>query len=621
MSFADDLPWVPPTGSSPDASSDSQPRHPPQEKTFGSLTYQSYRSERTNRYDAASRTPTSSILLRDNQFGLSSVAYHGGVSRNESGSLQHKGISGRSLGKRSVEEEGARESGTDVEVGHQSTLSSESDDLTFCNKAFVFFALSLGVQGFLSYSGGATPASLPAIEAANPGLTQFQISLLGSLDKIGQVVASPFWGRALQHCATKWLLVLGLFLNAGASLAFGFVRSKEAMFAAKFIQGCTESQQIIWGNVWTTAKAPMHLLSTWMNLGGVAAGVGTAVGQAVAGFSNAGGMPYSFAYCVQAGGLLLLWFLLLVSPSRWVALKRTGTPSAPLVEAQPGVKKSSILGDIKTLFRRRLYILTMLCVAENNFIVGGLQFFWTRFFCNGPWTLPLQTVTLAGLLVQGAGMGLGIFLGPILVNRYGGYQDHLGRYVILHLLLRITAVGAFGAGLAVLCMGIQLNTWAEDAELLDSSLANPWLWLFWFATVPLNFALSAQGGVQTVINIGSVPPGMQELAQGITTSVQFLCGYAGGVIMPSIALDCAYVISKKWLHYEMTNADMLATGVLCLCYMCAVLFFTVMAARNEAFKQWQRFELGLATSADESESSISSTEEYSSSDTSAHSVE
>lgn len=467
-----------------------------------------------------------------------------------------------------------------------------ADGLSYNGRVFVFLALSLGVQAFMSFSGGATPASLPAIQAACPGLTGIELGLLGSLDKIGQVVASPFWGRALQRCPTKVLLIVGLFLNAGFSAQFGFVSSKWAMFIAKFMQGCTESQQIVWGNLWTTYRAPAHLLSTWMNMGGVAAGAGTAVGQAVAGYGIQGGMPYCFAYAVQAGCLLLLWVALVCTPNHLLALPRQQAALARDVDASHSANGSvedhqheSVIAQVRVLMRQRLYLLTMLCVAQNNFIVGGFQFFWTRFFCTGPWTLDLGTVTTAGLLVQGLGMGLGIFLGPMLVNRYGGYSDHLGRYVTLHLLTRITAVCVFGAGLAVLSLGFQLS--AMTNELMDGSKWNPWLWLFWLATLPINFGLAAQGGVQTVINIGCVPAGMQELAQGFTTSVQFFFGYAGGVMIPSMIVDMAYPVSMWLFNYKMTKADQLAVGVFVLCCMCPILLVTVRLARDEAFRLWQ----------------------------------
>jgi MFS family permease len=439
---------------------------------------------------------------------------------------------------------------------------------------------------FMSFSGGATPASLPAIEERVPDMGQTEIGLLGSLDKIGCVFASVFWGWALQRFPTKLCLCTGLILCAGFSYMFGFAESKYAMFFAKLMQGCTESQQIVWGNLWTTARAPRESLSWWMNMGGVAAGAGTAIGTAVAGFGIAWNMPYCFAYAVQAAILALLWVALLLTPASWVSLQRQRREHVAQI-------------PFRVLFKKRLYWYTMLCVAQNNFIVGGLQFFWTRFFFNGPWHLDMKIVTTTNLLVNGLGMILGIVFGPVLMNMYGGYTDDLGRYVTLRLLLRITALTVFGAGFVILATGMQLSVWGDrawnalhvagsDEGLMDSSLWNPWLWVFWVATVPINFSLAAQGGVQTVINIGSVPEGLQEFAQGVTTSVQNLFGYAGGVIIPSAVIDASYYVGRRSMDYEMTTPDQLSVGVSVVCGAAFSLFATVFLAMREAGSIWRR---------------------------------
>merc|ERR550525_1037893 len=133
-------------------------------------------------------------------------------------------------------------------------------------------------------------------------------------------------------------------------------------------------------------------------------------------------------------------------------------------------------------------------------------------------------------------------------------------------------------------MAFQLTAGEAGSSVLDSSLWNPWLWTFWFSTIPINFSLAAQGGVQTVINIGSVPVRMRALAQGVTTSVQFLFGYAGGAILPSVLLDVSYKWSLRYLQYEMTEADLLANGVLVVCSMTLPLFFSVYLAEREAFR-------------------------------------
>jgi len=300
-------------------------------------------------------------------------------------------------------------------------------------------------------------------------------------------------------------------------------------------------------------------------------------------------MPYCFAYAVQAAILALLWVALLLTPASWVSLQRH--------------RREHVGGQAQMsygiLFSKRLYWYTMLCVAQNNFIVGGLQFFWTRFFINGPWHLSMSTVTLTNLLVNGLGMCLGIVFGPVLMNAYGGYTDDLGRYVTLCLLLRISALAVFGAGLVILATGMQLSVWGDrawsdlhhagsDNGLMDSSLWNPWLWVFWAATIPINFSLAAQGGVQTVINIGSVPEGLQEVAQGVTTSVQNLFGYAGGVIVPSAIIDASYHVSRRSTGYEMTTPEELSVGVAVVCGVAFSLFATVALARREAGSIWRK---------------------------------
>jgi hypothetical protein len=301
-------------------------------------------------------------------------------------------------------------------------------------------------------------------------------------------------------------------------------------------------------------------------------------------------MPYCFAYAIQAAILTLLWVAMLLTPASWVSLRRRRGRGHFGGEAQM---------PYRVLLEKRLYWYTMLCVAQNNFIVGGLQFFWTRFFFNGPWHLDMKIVTTTNLLVNGLGMILGIVFGPVLMNMYGGYTDDLGRYVTLRLLLRITALTVFGAGFVILATGMQLSVWGDrawnalhvagsDEGLMDSSLWNPWLWVFWVATVPINFSLAAQGGVQTVINIGSVPEGLQEFAQGVTTSVQNLFGYAGGVIIPSAVIDASYYVGRRSMDYEMTTPDQLSVGVSVVCGAAFSLFATVFLAMREAGSIWRR---------------------------------
>ena len=56
------------------------------------------------------------------------------------------------------------------------------------------------------------------------------------------------------------------------------------------------------------------------------------------------------------------------------------------------------------------------------------------------------------LLVTGLGSAVGVALGPILVDKYGGYADDKGKFTSLRILLSITRVVVAGAVAAVLAL-------------------------------------------------------------------------------------------------------------------------------------------------------------------------
>lgn len=172
------------------------------------------------------------------------------------------------------------------------------------------------VQMFMSYDGGATPASIDEIQSSSGIIwTQAELGLLGSLDKFGMTMSSVLWGVALQYSPAKPLLLLGLGLNAVSTLAFGRARAKHAMFAAKLLMGVTQGLQCVWSTCWTLARAPARMRTLWLGLGAVCAGVGNGLGTAVAGFSTSEGMPYAFAWELEAGVLGVLWLLMLACPA------------------------------------------------------------------------------------------------------------------------------------------------------------------------------------------------------------------------------------------------------------------------------------------------------------------
>eukprot|EP00928_Gymnodinium_smaydae_P062963 TRINITY_DN4667_c1_g1_i1.p1 TRINITY_DN4667_c1_g1~~TRINITY_DN4667_c1_g1_i1.p1 ORF type:complete len:573 (-),score=128.90 TRINITY_DN4667_c1_g1_i1:45-1763(-) len=447
--------------------------------------------------------------------------------------------------------------------------AAESEEMSVCALTFVFGAFSLGVQACMSYAGGAVPMSLPKIMEVLPAMSNMEVGMLGALDKLAVILVSMPVGWALQRYDTKCLLSVGLLLNSLFTLQFGFLRNLDAMYLARFMQGCSEAQQIVWGTVWTSARAPKKLLPLWMNLGGLAAGLGTALGTAVAGYTTS--YPYSFAFAVQALLLAVLWLLMLFTPSRYLSLP-TAQEEEEVTQAGSAVrqrKQPSTRRQVRSLFNNSLYLRSLLCIALINYITSGMQFFWNIFFSSPMWGIDLANVTTSNLVINGIGTGLGIVVGPILVNGCGGYSTDQGRHITLRLLQKFSLIGASGG--CVVIFGIVMQLRGNNDGLGGHS---PWLWVTWLGTLPLNFALTSQVGVQAVINIGSLPAEMQAFAQGVTTCGQMLLGNAGGVMLPSLVMDTVWYVALWAYDYKISEAHLQAV---CFCTVCGAAFPLLLA--------------------------------------------
>eukprot|EP00446_Apocalathium_sp_SHHI-4_P010471 CAMPEP_0177161256 /NCGR_PEP_ID=MMETSP0367-20130122/5265_1 /TAXON_ID=447022 ORGANISM="Scrippsiella hangoei-like, Strain SHHI-4" /NCGR_SAMPLE_ID=MMETSP0367 /ASSEMBLY_ACC=CAM_ASM_000362 /LENGTH=584 /DNA_ID=CAMNT_0018606969 /DNA_START=11 /DNA_END=1765 /DNA_ORIENTATION=- len=214
----------------------------------------------------------------------------------------------------------------------------------------VLATFCLGVQVFMSYDGGATPASIDTI-LNDSGIewTQVDLGLLGSLDKFGMTISCVLWGRVLQQVPAKALLVVGLFLNALSTFAFGTVRLKAVMFIAKFLMGVTQGLQCVWSTCWVLIHAPADSRTVWMSLGTISAGIGNGIGTAVAGFGTSEGLPYAFAWQVESGVLAFLWFLLVLCPSDSLSIDTTEADTEITEPHPPAPEHAVSFESVKTI--------------------------------------------------------------------------------------------------------------------------------------------------------------------------------------------------------------------------------------------------------------------------------
>jgi len=348
-------------------------------------------------------------------------------------------------------------------------------------RMFIYALLCMGVQCFMSYDGGATPTSLDTIQnEMNNTWSEAEFGVLGSIDKLGMTATSLIWGRVLQRCNAKVILASGLLVNAAATFLFGFLRNKMVMYCTKFFLGATQSLQGVWATVWTVNMAPPEFLTRWLGLGGVSAGLGNGLGTAVAGFSTANGLPYSFAFIVQAGVLGALWIALILMPPRWL---RTTVEDGAAKAAESGVtgKSPRTKEQLSWLTQNGVFVNTALQISLVMFQVSGIQFLWVRFFV-GTWNLNKSWITTMYLLIAGAGGGIGIALGPAYIDKMGGYKSAYAMARSIRSLEVFNLVACLFACVGIFCVvfrvyvkdGSTENTWGDWGDI--------WLWLLWISS-------------------------------------------------------------------------------------------------------------------------------------------
>mmetsp|Transcript_52225 Transcript_52225/g.167401 ORF Transcript_52225/g.167401 Transcript_52225/m.167401 type:complete len:647 (+) Transcript_52225:90-2030(+) len=414
----------------------------------------------------------------------------------------------------------------------------------------LFFLVCQGVQMFMSYDGGATPACLDTIQAEmDNAWTPGEFGLLGAMDKLGMTATSVLWGRGLQLCPTKLLLGLGLFVNALCTLAFGVLREKGLMYAAKFAMGATQSLHGVWGTVWTVTMAPPEYRTMWLGLGAVSAGVGNGIGTGVAGFGTANGLPYAFAFQLQAGVLLALWVFLLSNPAPWLVMQlpdNNALPDFMPASKEPYEDTSTTLGQFRELLRNKVYRSTCLAISIAMFQMSGIQFLWVRVFVD-VWHLNKNWVTLMFLVVSGAGGGIGIALGPSYIDRRGGFSTPSGVRRSLRVLQRISIASAVAGIVGIGCLYGKLKS--KDAGIWKR-FGDHWLWMTWGAILLIWAARSACIPALCGINVQAVPEHMRTFASGLEIMLRNILGFACGPLLPGLIMNW---LEDWWSHMQMQN--------------------------------------------------------------------
>lgn len=428
------------------------------------------------------------------------------------------------------------------------------------------------VQAFMSYDGGATPASIEALRIDLAGTGQeFTIAeegLLGSMDKFGIVMTSVMWGVLLQRFNTKLILTIGLGLNALSTLLFASLRSKACMFIMKFIMGGTQSLQGVWGTVWTMLMAPPDSRTTWLGFGAISAGVGNGLGTIVAGMGLANNLGYAFAFQLQAVILFALWLTMLFTPQRLFGISLPSTAARTLTfgdkqdmdsqrarsRAQSYVSRVSTPETVherpmqsmqlQALWANGVFVYTTLWISLIMFQCSALQFYWFQVFsAKGTWAISQHFSTTMFLLVNLVFAGIGVGLGPSYFDSLGGYSTPEGIVTTLMAMRKVGLWAAVLGPLAVVCIAGKIacgTDWGPFwSELGWANFGDPWLWFTWLFVGGIYATHNGCVAVCCGINVEVIPMPLRSFSSSTEMTVRNIIGYAFGPLIPGVLMSIA----------------------------------------------------------------------------------
>eukprot|EP00933_Yihiella_yeosuensis_P027617 TRINITY_DN21525_c0_g3_i1.p1 TRINITY_DN21525_c0_g3~~TRINITY_DN21525_c0_g3_i1.p1 ORF type:complete len:502 (+),score=101.61 TRINITY_DN21525_c0_g3_i1:32-1507(+) len=348
--------------------------------------------------------------------------------------------------------------------------------------------------------------------------------------------------------------------------------------------------------------APPHLKTMWLGLGGVSAGIGNGIGTAVAGFTTAAGLRYSFAFQLQAavlGGLLVYMLFL---PARLLSTvlpekelladgdgkdassQRSLDSSNPCSgagsssDSTPTQKPPSVSHQVQALSQTPVFTWTAIAISSAMFQMSGIQFLWVRVFVE-VWELDKSMVTLMFLLVTGIGGGIGIALGPGYIDRAGGYSDPPGVVRTLGILQRFCSVSAIAGMVGAGCLYGRLR--GKDAGYWHG-WGDHWLWLTFAAVFFIWGARNACVPGLCGLNVEVVDGKMRTFAAGAEMSMRNLLGYAAGPLLPGLFMD-AVATSYGWdVKNDESSANWQLSSGLGLIFVSNLLDLVILSRARKA---------------------------------------
>jgi MFS family permease len=269
------------------------------------------------------------------------------------------------------------------------------------------------------------------------GLSETAAGLLSAAYAAGALVAAVPSGLLTARVGIKLTTVGSLLLLGAASVAFALAPTVEAVFAARFLQGCGASFAWTGGFAWLVSLSPADRRGEVIGVAFAAAVAGTLVGPAVGTLATVTGSRPVFIGLAAPAGALAAWAL----------------------AVRDGPRQELSLRSFRHALRERPLYGPALMIALAGLLLGALSVLGPLHLVRLGWS----TTAVGGMFLAAAAVQVAV--NPIVGRR----SDRHGRTAPLRVALALSA-------LASLALAVDTGRWWYAAAVVAGGVAFGALW-------------------------------------------------------------------------------------------------------------------------------------------------
>ena len=282
-------------------------------------------------------------------------------------------------------------------------------------------AIAAGLGSGCTHGGSHNCASESDI-ITDLNLSYTEAGLLVCLVYLGLTLSCTFGGVLLQRYSSKWLLVGTFNINLACILVFALSTNKYLSLGARFVTGLAQAFLVMFLPVWVDEYAPPRSSTSWMALAQIGSNVGIILGYIVSGLvTSQTNYDWRVPFWCQVAVLVPLILAFCSLEPRLVDISGSHRDDPPA--QRKGNPLVQALEQFPAVFSQPVFVLSSGVLSVLYFVVAGMQVWITPFLSHPPFSEPVATIVFIYGTIASSAPALGLVMGGLILDRYGGYKD------------------------------------------------------------------------------------------------------------------------------------------------------------------------------------------------------